>query len=42
MKTPAKRQRTMKWEENGGQSAPTFKIERAGGERKPVDLENHE
>ena len=41
MTTPAKRKRTMKIE-NGGQSAPMFKIEGEGGERKPIDLENDE
>lgn len=38
MITPAKRKRVTKMEENG-QSAPIFKIEGQGEERKPIDLE---
>ena len=42
MSTPAKRKRTVKYEEDGCQSAPLFKVEGQGTDEKPIDLERQE
>jgi hypothetical protein len=42
MASPSKRQRTMRFEENGGQSAPVFEADGQSGGKSPINLENGE